>query len=60
MPSIAPVARVAFIGEAVAQLQRLQREMTRLAPRDQNYETNRRAIQAAILELRKMISNNVQ
>jgi hypothetical protein len=60
MPSVAPAAGVAFVIEAVAQLRRLQREMTRLAPRDENYESNRRALQAAILELQKMISNNGQ
>ena len=34
--------------------------MTRLAPRDENYESNRRALQAAIRDLQKMISKNVQ
>ena len=56
MPSVAPAARVSFIVEAVAQLQRLQQEMTRLAPRDENYESNRRALRAAIRELQKIIS----
>ncbi len=60
MASVAPAARADFAVEALAQLQRLQREMARLAPRDEHYESNRRALQAAIRELRKMISANVQ
>jgi len=60
MSSVAPAVRVAFVVEAVAQLQRLQHEMTRMAPRDRNYESNRRALQDAIQELQKMISKNTQ
>jgi hypothetical protein len=60
MPSVAPAARVSFVVEAVEQLERLQREMARLAPRDEHYESNRRALQAAIRDLRKMIARNVQ
>jgi len=60
MPSVAPAARLNFVVEALAQLVRLQRELTRLAPRDEHYESNRRALQAAIRELRQMISRNVQ
>ena len=59
MPSVAPAARMAFVVEALAQLVRLQREMTRFAPRDENYESNLRALQAAIRELREMIARNV-
>ena len=59
MPSGAPAARADFVVEALAQLVRLQQEMTRLAPRDENYESNRRALQAAIRELRTMIARNV-
>jgi len=50
---------MAFIVEALAQLERLQREMTRFAPRDENYESNRRALQSAIRELRSMVARNV-
>ena len=60
MPSVAPVARVAFVVEAISGLQRLQREMARVSQRDKNYESKRRALQAAIQELRKMISDHVQ
>jgi hypothetical protein len=56
MPSVAPAARVAFLVEAISGLQRLQREMTR----DENYESKKRALQAAIQELRKKISANAQ
>ncbi len=59
MASVAPAARMTFVVEALAQLERLQREMTRLAPRDENYESNRRALQAAIRELRNMIARNM-
>jgi len=60
MASVAPAARVAFVLEAVSGLQRLQHEMARLSQRDEDYESKRRALQAAIQELRKMISANVQ
>jgi hypothetical protein len=60
MPSVAPGARVAFVVEAISGLQRLQREMARLSQRDESYESKKRALQAAIRELRKMISANAQ
>ena len=60
MPSVAPAARVAFALEAIAGLQRLQREMARLSQRDEDYESKKRALQAAIQELRKMISASAQ
>ena len=60
MPRVAPAARVAFVVEAISGLQRLQREMSRAPQTDENYESKRRALQAAIQELRKMISANVQ
>ena len=60
MPSVAPAARVAFVLEAVSGLQRLQREMARLSQRDEDYGSKKRALQAAIQELRKMISANAQ
>jgi len=56
MPRIAPAARMSFVVEALTQLEMLQREMTRLAPRDENYESNRRALQATIRDLRQMIA----
>jgi hypothetical protein len=59
MPSVAPAARVAFMGEAISRLQRLQREMARVSQQDENYENKRRALQAAIQELRKMTSAKV-
>jgi hypothetical protein len=55
MPSSAPAANVAFVGEAISGLQRLQREMARLSRGDENYESKKRALQTAIQELRKMI-----
>jgi hypothetical protein len=58
MPSVAPVARVAFVVEAISRLQRLQREMARLSLGDENYESKKRALQTAIQELRKIISTN--
>ena len=51
MSSVVPAARADFVVEAIEQLQRLQREMDRFTPRDENYESNRRALQAAIREL---------
>jgi len=60
MPRVAPAARVAFVVEAISGLQRLQREMGRLSQRDEDYESKKRALQAAIQELRKMISANAQ
>jgi len=38
----------------------LQREMARVSQRDENYESQERALQAAIQELRKMISANTR
>jgi hypothetical protein len=38
----------------------IQREMARSSQRDENYESKKRALQAAIQELRKMISANAQ
>jgi len=55
MPSVAPAARAV---EAIAGLQRLQREMARASQRDEDYESKKRALQAAIQELRKKISAN--
>ncbi len=56
MPRVAPAARVAFVVEAISGLQRLQREMVRLPHLDENYESKKRALQATIQRLRKMIS----
>jgi hypothetical protein len=55
MPSVAPAARGACIVEAISGLQRLQREMARVSRRDENYESKKRALQAVIQELRKML-----
>jgi hypothetical protein len=60
MASVAPAARVAFLVEAMSRLQTLQRQMRRLSRDDENYGSNQRALRAAIQELRKMISPNVQ
>jgi hypothetical protein len=60
MPRVAPAARVAFVVEAISRLQKLQRELARVSQRDEDYESKKRALQAAIQELRKMISANVQ
>jgi hypothetical protein len=60
MPNVAPAARVAVVVEAISGLQRLQREMARLSQGDENYENKKRALQAAIQELRKMISSKVK
>ena len=59
MLRVASAARPDLAVEALAQLTRLQREMVRRAPRDPDYNGNRRALQAAIRELRKMIARNV-
>ena len=59
MPTVAPASRAAFVVEAIAGLQRLQREMARVSQGDENYESKKRALQATIRELRKMISANV-
>jgi hypothetical protein len=42
------------------QIRRLQREMARLSQRDEDYESKKRALQAALQELRKVISDNAQ
>ena len=55
MPRVAPAARVAFVIEAIAGLRRLQRGMARLSQRDKNYESNKRALQATLQELRKSV-----
>ena len=55
-----PAARVAVLSEAASRLTRLQREMTRLSRKDKEYESNRRALQTAIREIRKVISASVQ
>jgi hypothetical protein len=55
MPRVAPAGRVAFIINAIAGLRRLQRGMTRLSQRDKNYESNKRALDATIQELRKSV-----
>ena len=55
MPGVAPVARVSFVVEAISGLQRLRREMARLSQRDEDYESKKRALQATIQGLRKMI-----
>ena len=41
--------------EASFRLKLLQREMIRLAPRDENYESNQRALRTAIRELQHVI-----
>jgi homoserine kinase len=60
MASVESAARVAFLIEAISRLQNLQSELARLSQQDENHESNRRALQSAIQELRKMISSNVQ
>ena len=55
MPRVAPAARIASVTAAIAGLQRLQRAMARLPQRDKNYESNKRALQSAIEELRKSV-----
>jgi hypothetical protein len=52
--------RVAFVVEAISRLQMLQLEMARVSQRDEDYESKKRALQAAIKELRKVISANAQ
>ncbi len=59
MPSVAPAARAVLIVESIAGLQRLQREMARMSQRDKTYESKKRALQATIRDLRKMISASV-
>lgn len=59
MPSVAPAARAALVVESIAGLQRLQRQMSRVSQRDKTYESKKRALQATIRELRKVISANV-
>ena len=59
MPSVAPAGRAALVVESIAGLQRLQRQMARVSQRDKTYENKKRALQATIRELRKMISANV-
>jgi hypothetical protein len=58
MPSVGPARRTADVVEAISGLQRLQRQMSRVSQRDDHYEGKKRALQATIQELRKMISAN--
>jgi hypothetical protein len=60
MRRISPDPRVAIIIEAIAKLRFLEREMNRLSARDENYKSNRHALQAAIRELQMLISANMQ
>jgi hypothetical protein len=60
MPSVAPAARAALIVESISGLQRLHRQMSRVSQRDNNYESKKRALEATIRELRKMISANMR
>ena len=60
MRRVAPAARVAIVLDTIAKLRLLQREMTRLSPRDEDYQSNHRALQTAIRELQEVISRNVQ
>jgi hypothetical protein len=59
MPNVGPAGRNADVVEAISGLQRLQRQMSRVSQRDKTYEGKKRALQATIRELRKMISANV-
>ena len=59
MPSVGPAGRVADVVEAISGLQRLQRQMSRVSQRDKTYESKKRALQATIRDLRKVISANV-
>jgi hypothetical protein len=56
MPRVAPAARTRVVIEAVSGLQRLQREMARLPQSDKYYESQRRALNATIRELRGSLS----
>ncbi len=58
MPSVAATAGTEFVVEAISGLQRLQRELSIVSQRDENYESKERALQATIQELRNMISTN--
>jgi hypothetical protein len=53
MPPIAPAARTRIVIEAIAGLQRLQKEM---ASSKKVYEDHRRALEVTIRELRKSLS----
>jgi hypothetical protein len=57
---IDPAIRFDLVVEAKARLQMLEREMARFSPRDENYEAKRRALRAAIQDLRKIISAQLQ
>jgi hypothetical protein len=56
MPRVAQAARIHIVMEALSGLRRLQREMARLSQKNKNYESQRRALHAAIQELRKSLS----
>ena len=55
MPRAAPATRIRLV-EALSGLQRLRREMARLSQGDKTYESKKRALQAAIQELKKSLS----
>jgi hypothetical protein len=56
MSCVAPAARTRIVIEAIAWLQRLQREMASLSQKGSNYEDQKRALEATIRELRKSLS----
>ena len=55
MRRVAPATRMRLV-EAISGLQRLRREMARLSHVDENYESKKRALQAVIQELQKLLS----
>jgi len=55
MPRVAPATRIDLV-EALSGLQRLQREMVRSPQRDEFYKSEKRALQAAIHDLKKWLS----
>lgn len=50
MPRVPPAERIRIV-QAVANLQRLRREMGRLSEKDEDYEKKKRALAAVIKEL---------
>ena len=54
MPRVAPAARIRIV-QAVANLQKLRREMGRLSEKDEDYQKKKRALAAVIKELQAQI-----
>lgn len=59
MPRVTPAARLRLL-DAIASLQRLRHEMSRLSQADEDYENKKRALEKVIKELQSASDDEVQ